>query len=46
MCFKVMLNDEDASVTVSDDVANSLLDAPSDAVLDAIAPPEVITCIG
>ena len=30
-----MLNGEDASVTVSDDVANSLLDAPSDSVMDA-----------
>ena len=42
MCFQVMLNDEDTSVTVSVDVVSSLLDAPSEAVEDAIASPEPI----
>ena len=37
-----MLNDEDMNVTVSEDVVKSLLDAPSEAVEDASAPPEAI----
>ena len=37
-----MLNGEDASVTVSDDVANSLLDATSDTVMDAFPLPDAV----
>ena len=39
MCFQAMLNGEDASVTVSDYIINSLLDTLSEPTVDSIAPP-------